>query len=181
MSFNFKDVELPKGEVSYVKPGFWTLAPVKAELVETSGKTPYLNITFEGNSGKLVDKFYLSEKALPRLLYLHTELYNKALEKDFATSKEVETYFNTLFEKKVIPLNLKVIGQEAVNGKIYASLPYTSFVSSDNDFEEFEIVKESPLYTDFVKKNTSPTSNSPIIQDGYKPVIKDDEAMPWDN
>lgn len=170
---SFKDVQIPV-ENSYVKPGFYKMAPTKAELIEKEGKTPYLNITFEGNKGKLSDKFYLSEKAIARLQYLHVGLYDKRLEKDFNSDKDLATYFNTLFEKKSITVNL-VVGGEESNGKTYASLPYTGFImSEDEPFEEGPFEPGTARYNQVVKRNTGPVGNSVITTSAA------DDKMPWD-
>lgn len=168
---SFKNVEVPV-ENTYVKPGFYKMAPTKAELVVKEGKTPYLNITFEGTKGKLNDKFYLSEKAIARLQYLHVGLYDKRLEKDFATDADLATYFNTLFEKKSVPLNL-VVGGEESGGKVYASLPYTGFIMNDDAFEEGPLEPGTARYNAVVKVSTAPTGNSAIVS-------ADDSKMPWD-
>lgn len=178
MAINFKEVGMPEETVKYVKPGFWKMAPVKAELTEKEGSTPYLTITFEGKAGKLTDKFWLSNKAAKRLNYLHNALYSKVLEKTFDTSEQVMEYFNTLFTRKIVPLNLKVGGEIATNGNIYAKLPYMDFVIADSEFEEGPLEEGSARYKELVKESTynAPGTNAPIVNKG----ASKDEAMPWD-
>ena len=173
---NFSEVQVPV-ETSYVKPGFWKMAPTKAELVEKEGKVPYLDITFEGTKGKLNDKFFLSEKAVGRLQYLHEGLYEKRLEKSFANNTELAGYFNTLFTKKSVPLNLIVGGEEAANGKTYANLPFTGFITSDDNFEEGAFEPGTARYNEVVKKSTSPASNATVIGNTNASA---DSAFPWD-
>lgn len=176
MGFNFKNVEVPKEGLRYVRPGFWTLAPVKAELVKKDGGNSHIAVTFEGNAGKLVDKFWLTEKAIARLQYLHMSLYGKKLEKDFGNDEGALTeYFNTLFSKKNIPLNLIVGGSVGSDGKVYANLPYLNFVTNDEGFSEGEFEVGSPRYNDVVKASTSraPMTDNPLVP-------AEDDKMPWD-
>lgn len=180
MSFNFKDVDVPAENLSYIKPGFWKMAPVQADLVAVEGKNPYISIIFEGKEGKLVDKFYLSEKAMVRLQYLHTELYEKKIEKDFASASDIATYFNTLFTKKKVELSVVVGGEESSDGtKVYAKLPFLNFVIKDEDFTEGAFEPDSPRYKSVVKKNTFQSTGAPKSNDT---VVKssDDDIMPWD-
>ncbi len=180
MSFNFKDVEVPQETLSYVKPGFWTLAPTKAELVEKEGKNPYISITFEGKGGKMMEKFYLSEKAMVRLQYLHQALYEgKRIEKDFKNAAEISTYFNTLFTRKRVDLPLIVGGKESADGKVYANLPFLNFVvNNDMPFEEGAFEVGTARYKDVVKKDTYKSPNAPVSNDTV--LSADDSKMPWD-
>lgn len=175
MSFNFKEVEVPQPEKGYVTPGMWIMAPVKAELVENEGKTPYLAILFEGQHGKLVEKFYLSEKAMKRIQYFHVALYGKKLEKDFNTASELEKYFNTLFTKKRVELPLLVGGTEN-NGRIYANLPYLEFVINNEMFEEGPFEENTARYKSVVKRQAAPKSTSVVVNN----EDDDDGLMPWD-
>ena len=180
MGFNFKDVEVPV-EITFVRPGFWKLAPTKAELIKKENKVPYLEITFEGEAGKMKDKFYLSEKAISRLQYLHIELYEKRLEKSFENDHDLEAYFNTLFSKKRILLNLVVGGEETTDGKLYTSLPYAGFVSSDPNYKEGAFEKNTTEYNNVVKKSNVPV-NSDVIQTPYASTSKGSTGsdFPWD-
>lgn len=178
MSLNFKNVDMPKDMPEYVQPGFWTLAPISAELIAT-GKTPYAKITFESDKGKLVEKFYLTEKSLPRLQYLHFALYGKRIEKDF-TNDEFVTYLNTLFNKKNIPLNLKVGGEIGTDGKVYSRLVFNNFVIDADNFEEGAFTEGSARYNEVVKKSTY-NGNSPQTDDVVLPGAPKNEApFPWD-
>lgn len=180
MSLNFKDVDMPKEGVEYVKPGFWKLAPVSAELVAEPDRKPYVKINFEGDKGKLTEKFYLTEPALPRLQYLHFSLYGKRIEKDFS-NEEFTKYLNTLFEKKSVPLNLKVGGEIADNGKVYARLVFNNFVIDGENFEEGAFEEGTARYNEVVKKPNysggggAPQTNSPIVPNPA------DDKMPWDD
>ena len=167
MGINFKEVGLPVEE-SYVKPGFWRMAPVDAKLTEKSGSTPFLTITFEGKAGKLSDKFYLSDKASSKLQYLHFGLYNKMLEKDFNTLEMLEDYFNKLFKNKRVELNLVVGGQIGSNGKIYSSLPFSKFIVSEEDFKEGAFEKDSEEFKEFVKISNTPSSNDVLLSTSSK-------------
>lgn len=165
MAINFKNMEAPKQSLQYVKPGFWKLAPISAELVKAKeqGKYDYLSITFEGEAGKLVDKFYLSDKAGFKLKDLHKALYNKDLEKEFATTEEVATYFTTLFDKKKIDLNLIVGGERSDNGKVYARLHFPKFIG-EGDFVEGPVAEGTTLWKDMVKENSNNlATTSPIV------------------
>ncbi len=179
MSFNFKDVEVPQETMSYVKPGLWKLSPSKAELVTREGKNPYINVTFEGKPGKLTEKFYLSEKAIVRLQYLHQEMLDgKRIEKEFKNEDEIALYFNAIFSKKKMELPLIVGGSESSEGKVYANLPFLNFVVKDENFEEGAFEVGSAQYNSVVKKDTykspnAPTSNATVIN-------AVDDKMPWD-
>lgn len=176
MAFSFKDVEIPQSNQEYVVPGFWKLAPIKAELVEKEDRTPYMAVTFEGERGKMVEKFWLSEKAMGRLQYLHAGLYNKKLEKEFKTAAEVVAYFNKLFESKRIEVPLVIGGTRNSAGRVYVNLPYSDFIINDERFEEGPFEEGSSRYNSVVRdevQRDAPKTDRPILDD-------DGDKLPWE-
>jgi hypothetical protein len=93
-SFNFKDAEAAK-EVSYLKPGVYTMKITEVKLDKFPKGSPYLGITFETVDGlKLTEKMgFSTEKALEvfisRLQYLHEAWTGKKLDKVLKSVEEV--------------------------------------------------------------------------------------------
>lgn len=184
--FDFSKVEAPK-ETKYLSPGVYTLHPTAVELGEsTQKKTPYLDITFTGNAGMVKQKFYLSEKALQNLQYLHEGLFGKGITKSFDSNAQVHAYFEKVLTTKLVEKQFLVGGQEADNGRVYAELPFGRFfVREDAGIPEGEFEKDSARWNDVVKKRDAgksvdlATDSSLLPSDGADSSVAADDDLPW--
>ena len=135
--FDFKTVDAPKS-MNYLQPGFYKLGIASAEYVKPAGekpeggaKTPYVEVVFECDMGKLTEKFFVTPKALDRLQYLHLAWFEKKLDKLFTDADSVGAYFAKVLPMKPIVKGVEVGGKQGKDGKIYAGLGYSNFVLPD--------------------------------------------------
>lgn len=180
--FNFSKVEAPK-ETKYLTPGIYTLHPTSVELAYSSQKkTPFLDIAFSGAEGQVKQKFYLSDKALPNLQYLHEGLFDKGITKSFENVEQIHLYFEKALTTKQIDKVYLVGGNEADNGKVYAELPYGRFFVKDVDFIEGAFEKDSARWNDVVKKSVNQkvdlATDDSLLPSGGDSEAADDD-LPW--
>lgn len=177
--FKFSQTEPAKAN-TYLEPGIYKARPVKFELSKFKGGTEYMATTFETEEGgSFVEKFVLSDAALGRIQYLHFAWVGKLISKDMKTSKEVVDFFDKLFVKgtKKPPVKPMVVGgQIATDGKVYAQLPFSDYVITDENYELGVFEAGSPLYNKWVKK-----ANANSITEGTTSTIlnggNDDDAF----
>lgn len=187
--FDFGNTSVPKNG-SYLQPGQYRLFISKAEFVkptETKNdgtpKTPYVEVTFEGDAGQMSEKFYVTPKAIDRLQYLHFAWFDKKLEKVFENADQVGTYFQKVLpmKGKEIVKSMTVGGKQGSDGKIYASLSYSGFVLPDEmNIIEGPFEPNSLNYLNNVKMNVpsavASASDDAMLPDTDMPVHKDGGA-----
>lgn len=184
MKYDFSKVE-PIKDITFLKPGIYKLHVSKVELDE-AGKTPFLNITFSGESGQVRQKFYLSEKALSNLLYLHEGYFGKPITKGFEDNLQVATYFEKALTAKKIEKPIIVGGQIADNGRLYGELPFGKFfVKEGVPFVEGEFEEDTARWKEVVRKskpfaNSSTTTDSAMLPSSSDDTVTDTtDEMPW--
>lgn len=128
--FNFNGVTAPTAK-TFLTPGVYDLQVTSAKYEQPEGKNPWLEVTFSGEAGQTTQKFYLTPKAMDRLVYLHEQLFEKPLKKAFESSEAVATYFQKAFESLKPTKRFLVGGREGTDGRIYANFGYANFVVSD--------------------------------------------------
>jgi hypothetical protein len=174
----------------YLKPGMYRLK-VDAEgtkVYTPEGKTAYLAIKFVSEKyGSLTEKFFLTSKAIPRLLHLHEAWFGKKCVYKASSYKDIGDYFKQALTAKIVTRPMMTGGKITADGKFYAGLPYTGFVIADEgQFEEGVFEEDSARYKQVVKiEKVNPlvaASNDTILPSsdasgGYKPL--DDKQMPW--
>lgn len=151
---NFAGVE-SAAESTYLEPGMYRLKidKDKTSVVITEGKTPYLSVRFYNEKGgSIIEKFYLTAKAINRLQYLHEAWFNKKLDKTFPSWAATGEYFKAALTSKIVARPMVVGGKITPDGKFYSGLPYTGFVIVDEAlFEEGAFDKDSEQYKRVVK------------------------------
>jgi hypothetical protein len=171
MSFNFKETESAKG-MNFMTPGVYALKPTKVELGKFPKGTSFLAVTFTSEDDQeYTEKFVLSEKALPRLQYLHEGFFGKKCEKNFSSEKEVETYFRKALTGKEFIRNI-IVGGEISKGNVYAVLPYTNFIVEEGDLELGEFEEGDENWKKYVKKRTNNVDSSDNQENG---LLNDDD------
>lgn len=180
---DFSKVEAPK-DLKYLNPGVYMLHATEVKLEEPAGKTPCLNITFEGQEGMVRQKFYLSEKALPNLLYLHEGIFGKGITKAFENNAQVHAYFEKALTSKQVDKPFLVGGQEADNGKVYCELPFGSFIFKEGvSYTLGEFEPNSSKYAEVIRKSTTrkdlPETSSLLPDLGTSILGEEDSSMPW--
>lgn len=173
--YNFENVEVPSGEQrkTYLKPGMYELKLTNVEGFVTNPsdpkKTPTHGMEFEFtctstnmeyDNSIISCRFYITEKAMPRLQYLHNGLFDKPISRTFTNESEIVTYFKSLVPHSTL---VKMItGGKNVNGKLYTDLPYMNFFASDGP-ESNWIEGEFPLNGSlFQKVMTSTVKTIPL-------------------
>lgn len=162
MSYDFSKTEAAAAS-SYLVPGFYRMkvTAVKLETMANEKATKYLGFIFSTDDGtSFTEKFFLSEKAIARLQYLHEAWTNKKCDKVFKTDKEVEAYFAKLFANPKAPSKLLVVGGEESKDKIYAQLPYSGFVVTDEEGVEEGPFEEGDANWKKYVKHSSRTNES---------------------
>jgi hypothetical protein len=192
MTFNFAKVEAAQ-ESSYLKPGVYTTKISEVKLGKTKTKnTEFLGVTFETEDGlKITESFMLTEKALPRIQYLHEAWAGKKLDKAFKSTAEIEAYFAKTFVNPKAGTRNLVVGGE-INGKnTYGTLPYTGFIIEDGVLDLGEFEEGSEEWKKYVKKSNRTTEASGqkngILNDnddekelvGTAAGSEDEEDTPW--
>src|ERR1035437_5549438 len=168
---DFSEVSAAEGgQGMYLRPGVYFVKPSSVELVEKEGSTPCVKITFtavnDDFEGMTVEeRFFLSQKALPRLQYLHEKYLGFKLEKKAVSLQQLEIYLQQKLTVKPKTICVRVEGQEK-NDKVYACLPYTDFIIEDTtNVEEGAYEEGSVEYKRAVKKarNASTGSSASVL------------------
>jgi hypothetical protein len=171
----------------FLEPGMYRLKVDKdnCKLVSVDGKTPYLSVKFVSEKGgSVVEKFFLTAKALPRLQYLHEAWFSKRLDKAFKSMIEVGTYFVAALTSKIVTRPMVTGGKLTADGKFYSGLPYTGFVVTDESlFEEGPFDRDSIRYKNAVqveKVNPAVLNTNSAILPGMDSLPEgSDKDMPW--
>ena len=177
--FDFANVDAPKGG-GYLQPGHYYLTITKSEFIKPTGtkpdgsaKTPYLEVTFEGATGSMIEKFFVTPKSIDRLQYLHLSWFDKKLDKLFDSAEGVGAYFAKVLTMKPIKKAVCVGGKQGTDGKIYAGLGYSNFVLPDDmNIEEGPFDPNSLNYKNNVKMmpaNASMTTNNVMLPSNSVP------------
>jgi hypothetical protein len=185
-TFDFSKVEVAKSS-QYVRPGMWKMSVTDVELVTPENKNPCLNITFSKSDGaSFRDRFFITPKALSRLQYLHEAWFGKKLEKAFTSVEQLGEYFKKALTTKSKEMPMIVGGEENAEGRVYARLPFTGFVVTNEDlFEEGEFEKGTARYNEVVKRSEMTTSDalstdSAVLPSGDSEAdATEDSEMPW--
>lgn len=151
---NEETIDFSKVDVAsngeYLQPGMYRLKvdPEGTKVEEPAGKTPYLSVRFVAQDGaSLVEKFFLTAKALSRLQYLHKAWFGKELDRTFKSFTEVGNYFRAALTSKIVTRPMVTGGKISPDGKFYSGLPYTDFVIIKEElFEEGPFDKDSDQY-----------------------------------
>jgi hypothetical protein len=180
---DFSKIEAPK-EMSYLKPGIYKLHPTEVKLEQPAGKSSYFNITFTGKEGIVKQKFYLTEKALPNLAYLHEGLFEKSITKSFENITQMHAYFEKALLTKVIEKTILVGGNEADNGLVYCELPFAKFFIKDEDATVGVFDKGSEDYNAVVRKNVNSNNKvdlaaGSILPDDLSDSGDNTDDLPW--
>ncbi len=177
--FNFGEVEISKN-TSYLQPGQYVLSMrdakyVKPEGTKTDGtaKTPYVDVTLGGESGEMSVKFYITPKAFERIQTIYVAWFGEKCVKSFDSTDAIGAFFEKAFgSEKAKKISRRVIvgGKQALDGKIYAELPYSKYIISDEDenFKEGPFDPNSLQYIYHVK--TNPANASTNTNDVMIPV-----------
>ena len=145
-TFNFGDVKVEK-QMNYLQPGRYLLGITEAKYVKAEGvkqdgskKNSYLEVTFQGNDGKVSTKMYVTPNAFKRFQYLYMALFNRECTEEFSSMDAVGMFFEKAFSSataKKIQKNMIVGGRGAANGKTYAEVPFMYFIIEDGtDFKQ---------------------------------------------
>lgn len=160
MAYNFSKTKAATAN-QYLNPGIYKLQVTEVTKDKFPKGSPYLGIKFENEEGlSFVEKFGFGsdkaiEVALSRLQYLHNGFFGKDCTKDFDNLDEVLAYFKKALTSKKIVKTIIVGGNESGNN-VFAALPYSGFVLSDEDAENAELGEFDPSskeYKKVVKKN----------------------------
>lgn len=125
-NFNFNNVD-EASENSYTEPGtiaVFTIAEVKFDTTQ-NGKD-YMEVKFdESPTASMTHRFYMSEKALPRVQSLYKAVVGAPLQGENITEQQI---IAALTGKQVA---LKITGR-LYEGKIYSDLPFGGFCKAPN-------------------------------------------------
>lgn len=178
MAFNFGATESAKAN-SYLKPGRYRFKVKEVSLeVSKEKKTKYLKFTFENSDGQtLGENFMLSDKALGRLQYFHEAWAGKKSNKNFKTEEEVQDYFSKTFVNPKAGSRVIQVNGKAVDGTVYAELPYADFIL-DDDAEVGEFAEDSKEYKSSVRKATANRNESSGKKGGVLNDDDDDDEKP---
>lgn len=170
--YDFKNTK-PATSATYLTPGVYKLKPTNVELGVFKTGTPYLAITFQTEDEiDITEKFSLTKNAISRLQYLHVGFFGKECDKAFKSDEEVLTYFKKCLTTKSFVKNIIVGGEIAVDGNIYANLPYTNFVVEDGDLDLGEFEEGSEEWKKYVKKKAKQTSE---VEGKNNGLLNDDD------
>jgi adenylate cyclase class IV len=169
--FDFSKTEAAKSS-TFLKPGVYRLKPTKVTLGAFPKGTKYLEVTFETEDEvEFSEKFSLTDKAIGRLQYLHEAFFAKKCEKAFKSEDEVAAYFKKALTTKSIVKNV-ILGGEISGNNVYASLPYTNFVDTDEALDLGEFEEDGEEWKKYVKKRTTNTSEVAGKDNG---ILNDDD------
>jgi hypothetical protein len=166
---------------NYIEPGLYKLRIKEAKGIESKqNKTPGVAITFHNQDGQTVTAtFYVTENTMDRLQYLHNAWLGKNADGKFKTAEDVIEYFvkalTTSAAKKITKV-VVVGGNIAENGKVFSDLPYSGFVSEDEDVELGAFDTDSKEYKKYVTASTLKNEAS-----GKKNGILNDDAAEEDD
>lgn len=169
--FDFKTVAVTPNK-QYLKPGQYVLSVIGAKYEKPSGnkpdgtaKTPFLDVTFGGAAGQISVKFYITPKAFERIQTIYTAWFEKGCDKVFDSTDAIGAFFEKAFNSEVAKKTSRrmiIGGKQANDGKIYAELPYSNYIISDEqeDFKEGAFETNSGQYMYHVKMNPMNISSS---------------------
>ena len=176
--FDFNGVSAPESK-NYLKPGIYELKVTSAKYDAPEGKTPSLKVTFSGDEGSMTHSFWLTTKALDRLVYLHEQWFGKPIAKAFPDANAVGLYFEKAFASmKNVSKKVLVSGKEGIDGKVYADLGYANFVLGD-EAPTGEFPEGSTQYNNNLKRNKDAgalATSGAIVSGGS---TDDDDDMPF--
>lgn len=182
-TLDFSGVEpAESGSGSYLRPGIYHVKPSAVELVEREGGTAAIKVTFtavdEEYDGQVVEeKFFLSQKALPRLQYLHKGYLGFNLENKSITFQKLADYLSQKLLTKPKTLLIAVEGKEGKEGKIYGQLPYTGFILEEGEVGAYEI--GSPAYIKSIRKDRNPSTSSSAAV--LSTATSNKSGLPWED
>lgn len=187
-TFDFKKVGITSN-TAYLQPGTYTLTARDAKYVKPDGKKPdgspktsYLQVTFGGEAGQIDVKFYITPKAFERLQTIYTNWFGQPCDKVFDSTDAIGAFFEKAFtsEKAKKTFKRMVIGGRQVGDKVYADLPFSRYIVSDEaeDWKEGPFVKGSGewIYHVRVEANASTTSEDVMLPTSSIPSAKEDFA-----
>lgn len=153
--FDFKNAQVPTND-NFLNPGVYSLTAVSAEGGVSPNKgTEYVEVTFTGKQGTLKEKFFLTEKAIGRLKYLHQAIYDKDLDRVFNKAEEIVAYFDKLFKAKGVEKQYIVGGKESPDGRVFANLPFGGFVVPEEiTMQEGPFDRTGPMWAQYVQRAT---------------------------
>jgi hypothetical protein len=138
-----------------LKPGMYKLYVSACKLETPANKTPYLAITFSGESGSMTDKFYITKDAIKKLNYLHMNLFGKICETVFPDVASIGAYFTKMLLSKKIIRGYRIAGKEVANGNVYSELGFTGFIiPEDIEFKDHAFEVGSSQWNAHVRKAT---------------------------
>lgn len=179
---DFGTVKAAEGK-SFLTPGVYDLQAVAAkfEKSEDPNKSSFVAITFAGDAGQTIQKFYISPKSADRLQYLHEKLFDKPLAKAFETMDAIGMYFQKAVEAKKPTKRMLIGGREGTDGRVYADLGYANFIV-DDDTPLGAFTEGSTQWTNNVKKNKDRgmlQGNGATLPSSGLPASTDDDDLPF--
>lgn len=163
--FDFNGVKAPETK-GFLKPGIYDLRISNTSFESPEGKTPYIEVTFTGDSGQMKQKFFITPKAMNRLVYLHEGLFAQPITKAFPNAEAVGAYFTKLLNTKQPTKRVLVGGQEGTDGRVYASLGYSDFIVDEaTPTQVFE--EGSSQWTSNVKRS----ENRAMVKDNDNAIL----------
>ncbi len=133
-SIDFKGVKTATGG-SFVEPGVIAVFKVtEVEMIEaTDTQKQHLAVTFQGEAeeGTYKEKFFITEKSLPRLKYFIEELTGAVPDGALQISRIKEACIGKL-------TGLKISGTIGNNGKGYSELGYAGFMCKPENIAELK-------------------------------------------
>lgn len=152
MAFNFKKTK-PAEETNFFKPGVYRMAVTKVEggTFEKKG-TPFMAVTFvTQDKQELIEKFVISDAALGRIQYLHESWFGKLCEVDFSDEDELIEYFSKKFAANKKIVKRVIVGGDEIGTAVFAHLPFTKFIDSDEKLELGEFEKDAEEWKKYVR------------------------------
>lgn len=168
--YNFKETE-PSKDMQYLRPGTYRLTIQNAVYTKPNGqkpdgspKTPFLEITFVGDSGQMSSKFYITPKAIERLQTFFTNWFDQKLDKVFDSTDAVGAFLEKAFtsEKAKKTFKRMVISGRQVGDKVYADLPFKGYIVPDTieDWKEGPFEKGSAEWVYWVRVEANASTGS---------------------
>ena len=189
--FDFSTVNETSND-TYLLPGMYSVSVTSAKYVQPEGnkpdgnpKTPYLELTFSGESGKLTDKFYVTAKALDRLQTIYVAWMGKKLDKKFDTIEAIGAFFELAFNSEKAKKTFKkiIVGGSQVGDRVYGKIPYSRFIIPEDAvyFKEGPFAKDSADWNFHVKveNNAATSSNDVMISSNDSKNNSFDDDLPF--
>jgi len=172
---DFGSVVVPERQ-EFLAPGHYWLSVSEAKFVQPTDnnqagtlKTAYLEVTFAGEKGRVIEKFYVSPKEglMKRLQFLHHGLTGKDCSKPFKSIAECGKYYETLLnDSRVTSKKLAMVvgAKEDNKNRLWACLPYLYFIidadlAKKSGFEEQVFEVGSTNYINNIQKNAPNASH----------------------